>query len=113
RLRRRAEGFADFHGEGVTLAAWELDHINRYTGVSKLRSPSHAHKVCVAVQLDTPADIDRLHGELSAKGVPFYGPPENYVWNARCAYFTDPDDTLWELYAWLDGGPGDYHDEQP
>ncbi|RUW61196.1 VOC family protein, partial [Mesorhizobium sp. M2A.F.Ca.ET.067.02.1.1] len=20
---------------------------------------------------------------------------------------------LWELYAWLDGGPGDYHDEQP
>ncbi len=29
------------------------------------------------------------------------------------AYFTDPDDTLWELYAWLDGGPGDYHDEQP
>lgn len=53
------------------------------------------------------------HAELTAKGVPFYGPPENYVWNARCAYFTDPDDTLWELYAWLDGGPGDYHDEQP
>jgi hypothetical protein len=54
-----------------------------------------------------------MHAELSGKGVPFYGPPENYAWNARCAYFTDPDDTLWELYAWLDGGPGDYHDEQP
>ena len=113
RLRRRAEGFADFHGEGVTLAAWELDHINQHTGVSKLRSPRGAHKVCVAVQLDSTADIDRLHNELSAKGVPFYGPPDNYVWNARCAYFTDPDDTLWELYAWLDGGPGDYHNEQP
>jgi catechol 2,3-dioxygenase-like lactoylglutathione lyase family enzyme len=113
RLRRRAEGFADFHGDGVTLAAWEIDHIGQHTGVSKLRSPRHAHKVCVAVQLDAPGEIDRLHAELTAKGVPFYGPPENYVWNARCAYFTDPDDTLWELYAWLDGGPGDYHDEQP
>lgn len=63
--------------------------------------------------LDAPGEIDRLYTELTAKGVPFQGPPEDYVWNARCAYFTDPDDTLWELYAWLDGGPGDYHDEQP
>lgn len=112
-LRRRAEGFADFHGSGVTLAAWELDHINRHTGVSNQRSPRGAHKVCVAVELDRPEDIDRLHQELSAKGVPFYGAPADYVWNARCAYFTDPDDTLWELYAWLDGGPGDYHEEKP
>ena len=64
-------------------------------------------------EIRIPKDLDPLHAELTAKGVPFYGPPENYVWNARCAYFTDPDDTLWELYAWLDGGPGDYHDEQP
>jgi hypothetical protein len=113
RLRRRAEGFADFHGAGVTLAAWEIDHISRHTGVSDTRAPRSAHKACVAVRLETPAEIDRVHGELAAKGVPFQGPPADYVWNARCAYFTDPDGTLWELYAWLDGGPGDYHDEQP
>ena len=113
RLRRRAEGFADFHNDGITLAAWELDHINRHAGVSSQRAPAGAHKVCVAMQLEAPAEIDRLYAELSAKGVAFYRPPENYVWNARCVYFTDPDDTLWELYAWLDGGPGDYHDEQP
>ena len=113
RLRRRAEGFADFHNDGITLAAWELDHINRHAGVSNLRAPAGAHKVCVAMQLEAPAEIDRLYAELSAKGVAFYRPPEDYVWNARCVYFTDPDDTLWELYAWLDGGPGDYHDEQP
>ena len=43
RLRRRAEGFADFHSDGVTLAAWELDHINRHCGVSNVRAPSKAH----------------------------------------------------------------------
>jgi hypothetical protein len=111
RMRRRAEGFADFHNDGITLAAWELDHINHHTGASNLRAPKGAHKVCVAMQLDTPAEIDRLYAELSANGVSFYRAPDDYVWNARCVYFTDPDDTLWELYAWLEGGPGDYHDE--
>jgi catechol 2,3-dioxygenase-like lactoylglutathione lyase family enzyme len=113
RLRRRAEGFADFNNGGIRLAAWELDHIHRHTGVSASRAPAGAHKACVAIELEAPAEIDRLYSELSARGVTFYRAPDNYVWNARCVYFTDPDDTLWELYAWLDGGPGDYHEEQP
>lgn len=112
RLRRSAEGFADFHNDGITLAAWELDHINAHTGVSNKRAPAGAHKACIAVNVSPPAEVDRLYSELLAKGVPFYGPPEDYVWNARCIYFSDPDDTLWEVYAWLEGGPGDYHDEQ-
>lgn len=111
RMRRRAEGFADFHNDGVILAAWELGHINAHTGVSGRAGPRGAHKVCIAVELESPAAVDRYYTSLTANDVPFYGPPADYVWNARCAYFTDPDDTLWELYAWLDGGPGDYHEE--
>ena len=86
-LRRRAEGFADFDMPGVILAAWEIGHLSENTGVR-----------------------DRPGRAGLAKDVPFQGPPEDYVWNARCAYFYDPDGTVWELYAWLDGGPGDYHD---
>ncbi|WP_245429969.1 hypothetical protein [Mesorhizobium sp. WSM3859] len=67
----------------MTLAAWELDHVNRYTGVSKLRSPRHAHKVCVAVQLGTPTDIDRLHGELNAKRIPFLRPARERLTRVR------------------------------
>lgn len=111
RLRRKAEGFADFYNDGITLAAWELDHINRHCGVSRQRAPAGAHKACVAMELESAAEVDRLHAELSARGVKFYRPPADYVWNARCAYFTDPDDTLWELYAWIGAGPGDYHEE--
>ncbi len=110
-LRRRAEGFADFQGAGTILAAWELDHIHEHTGVSNRRAASGAHKACIAVELDAPSEVDRFYEALLAAGVPFYRPPADYVWNARCAYFTDPDDTLWELYAWLEGGPGDYHEE--
>ena len=109
KLRRRAEGFADFEMPGVILAAWEIGHISQHTGV-----PNHpgraGHKACVAIELEAPSEVDRLYTALTAKDVPFQGPPEDYMWNARCAYFYDPDGTVWELYAWLDGGPGDYHD---
>ena len=105
RLRRRAEGFADFHSDGVTLAAWELDHINRHCGVSNVRAPSKAHKACIAIRLATTADIDAMFDRLTAHGVHFVSPPSDYPWNARCAYFTDPDDNVGEIYAWYPEGP--------
>lgn len=105
RLRRRAEGFADFHGEGVTLAAWEIDHIHRHCGVSNLRAPAGAHKACIAARLATPGDIDAMYRRLAGRGVRFVSPPADYPWNARAAYFTDPDDNVWEIYAWHAEGP--------
>ena len=104
-LRRRAEGFADFKGAGITLALWEIGHMAEHTGVSPRRAPPLVHKACVAVELGSPDEVDRLHAELAAKGVHFVRPPGDFPWNARCCYFADPDDNLWELYAWLDGGP--------
>lgn len=104
KLRQRAEGFADFAGAGLTLAVWEIGHISKHTGVSGRLGPG-AHKVCVAVQLPGPEAVDACYDELFATGVPFQGPPANYPWNARCCYFAGPDDELWELYAWLPGGP--------
>lgn len=105
RLRRRAEGFADFHSEGITLAAWEIDHINRHCGVSNVRAPVGAHKACIAARLSSPAEIDAMHQRLTAQGVHFVSEPADYPWNARCAYFTDPDENVWEIYAWYPDGP--------
>jgi catechol 2,3-dioxygenase-like lactoylglutathione lyase family enzyme len=103
-LKHRAEGFADFTGAGLTLALWEIDHISAHTGIANTRGPG-AHKVCIAVKLPSPAEVDAAYAELSANGVPFAGPPADYAWNAYCCYFTGPDDELWELYAWREGGP--------
>ena len=104
KLKHRAHGFADFTGAGITLALWEIDHISRHTGISNKRGPG-AHKACIAVKLPSPSDIDACYSELTAKGVAFEGEPADYPWNARCCYFAGPDDELWELYAWRQGGP--------
>ena len=112
KLRRSAEGFADFEGPNVILAAWELGHMSTHTGVSNRRAPPGVKKVCIAVELESAYLLDKLYAELKERGVYFQSPPEDYKWNARCVYFSDPDDTLWELYVWNAGGPGDYHDVQ-
>ena len=104
-LLHRAEGFADFKGAGVTLALWEIGHMARHTGASPKRSPADLHKACVAVKLAGPSVVDAIYQELSKAGVTFIRPPADHVWNAYCCYFADPDDNLWELYAWREGGP--------
>jgi hypothetical protein len=103
KLRRRAPGFADFKGAGLTLALWEIGHISQHTGVSAKRATG-GHNVAIAVELATPAEVDASYEELTGRGVVFIGPPEDYVWNARCCYFEGPDGEVWELYAWLSGG---------
>ena len=102
-LLHRAPGFADFAGAGLTLAVWQIDHIGAHTGVATMRAPG-AHRLVVAVQLATPAEVDACHAELTASGVVFQGPPADYPWNARACYFAGPDAELWELYAWHPGG---------
>lgn len=108
-LRRRAEGFADFELDGVILAAWEIAHVSAHTGVPN-RPGRDGHKACIAIECDSPAELDQIYQELLERGIEFQAPPGNFIWNARCAYFYDPDGTVWELYAWLEGGPDDYHD---
>jgi hypothetical protein len=43
-----------------------------------------------------------LYEKLVARGVSFISPPKDYPWQARCVYFADPDDYIWEIYSWLD-----------
>jgi len=103
KLRTRAEGFADFTTRNVALALWEIDHIARTIGISNKRSGPGVHKAVAAMELARPDEVDELYDRLAARGVVFIGAPKEYPWRARCVYFLDPDEHLWEIYSWLDG----------
>jgi uncharacterized protein len=106
KLAHRAEGFADFSGAGLTLALWDINHISRHVGISNMRGAG-AHKACIAVKLPSPEELDAAYHDLAVKGTSFLAPPADYPWNAYCCYFVGPDDEVWELYAWREGGaPG-------
>ena len=101
-LRTKAEGFADFKTEHVAFALWEIDHIAKTVGISSKRAGPGVHKSIGAIELKKPAEVDALYDQLVARGVTFVSPPKDYPWQARCVYFTDPDEYIWEIYSWLD-----------
>ncbi|WP_382303851.1 VOC family protein [Herbiconiux sp. UC225_62] len=58
--------------------------------------------VMLAIELDSGEAVDRLHADLTARGLADSGPPALYEWGARSAYFVDPDGYIWEIYAWVE-----------
>lgn len=108
RLRRKAEGFADFKSERVVLALWEAGHIAEHVGIKGASDDGTVHKVMTAIEVANAGEVDELYQSLTAKGVTMHGPPKSYPWNAHACYFADPDGNLWEIYAWV-GDPDGYH----
>ena len=103
-LRRRAPGFADFFTAGVTLALWQVEHMQAHLDLPPGLTRRGGGRAMAAIQLETSEQVRALHQELSANGVTFVAEPRAYPWNAYACYFADPEDNLWEIYAWQAGG---------
>ena len=98
-VKRLDSGFAEFWMEGAILALWEEADVRRaldFDGVPR-RGP-HA---MLAIRMDSAAAVDAAYVQLVARGVVFRSPPKTYPWQAHAAYFSDPDDNLWEIYCWV------------
>ena len=103
-LRRRAPGFADFFTTGVTLALWQVDHMQSHLRLPSKHATTGGGRTMAAIQVESSERVRALHEELSAKGVSFLREPQAYPWNAYACYFSDPEDNLWEIYSWQEGG---------
>ena len=64
--------------------------------------PSGGHRMALAFRLDTPADVDRLYGELVALGYEGHKPPWDAFWGMRYAVVLDPDGNHVDLFASLE-----------
>ena len=101
------KGFADFSGAGLTLALWEIDHISRHTGISNVRGAGRAQSLHRGEASVAGGARRLLCASSPARACRSRRRPADYPWNAYCCYFTGPDDEVWELYAWREGGaPG-------
>jgi catechol 2,3-dioxygenase-like lactoylglutathione lyase family enzyme len=104
KLRRLAPGFADFFTAGVTLALWQVEHMQRHLQLPPGLAARGGWRTMAAIQVESCDLVRTLHQELSLRGVPFVVEPQAYPWNAYACYFTDPEDNLWEIYTCQEGG---------
>jgi catechol 2,3-dioxygenase-like lactoylglutathione lyase family enzyme len=103
-LRRLAPGFADFFTGGVTLALWQVDHMQAHLGLPPAPAHRGGGRNMAAIYVDSRERVQQLQQQLASRGVPFVVEPKAYPWNAYACYFKDPEDNLWEIYTWLEGG---------
>lgn len=65
---------------------------------------SGGQTVDVAFQCESPAEVDRIYGELLAAGASAHKEPWDAFWGQRYAQLKDPDGTVLDLYAALPDG---------
>ncbi len=96
-LKTTEEGYADFKLEGTEIALGTKELIEKTTGLPiSLTGPRH-----LIISWDVVPDIDKLYEELKTKGILFLTEPKTQPWGQRVAYFSDPDDHIWEISSWV------------
>ena len=93
---------------GLKLA-WEIPEMGAFgvevepiqfivtvVGEERTRGAAPRRFIGVSIAVD---DMDAVYRELTAKGVPFEGPPETQPWGGTLAYFRDPSGNVLTLMA--------------
>lgn len=94
-VRLRAEGYAEFAIEGAKFALLARSRVSKLAGDAHAGRPAPgAHESAVTFLVE---DVDRTYRELSGRGVPFLGTPQDRAWGQRTVYFQDPEGHLVEV----------------
>jgi len=94
-VRFRAEGYVELAVEGSRLALLARSRVSDLAGSTHAARPAPgAHEGSVTLLVE---DVDRVHRELSLRGVAFLGAPKDRSWGQRTTYFQDPDGHLIEI----------------
>jgi catechol 2,3-dioxygenase-like lactoylglutathione lyase family enzyme len=65
--------------------------------------PTGGGLIALAFECDSPAEVDRVHGDLVAAGYESHKAPWDAFWGMRYAVLHDPDGNGIDLYAALPG----------
>lgn len=94
-VRMQDKGYAELAVEGAKLALLDRARLPELVGQPHaVRPASGAHEGLVTLLVE---DVDRIHGELKERGVPFLGSPQDRPWGQRTVYLHDPEGHLIEL----------------
>ena len=96
-----AEPHVDVDFGGVRLAFDTVDTIRSFD--PEWTPPTGGHRVALAFQCDTPAEVDAAWADLTDAGYDGHLAPWNAFWGMRYAVVRDPDGTPVDLFAPLPG----------
>jgi lactoylglutathione lyase len=94
-VRFQDKGYAELAVAGSKFALLARSRLPELVGAAHSARPAAgAHEAGVTLLVE---DVDRVHRDLTARGVPFLGAPQNRPWGQRTAYLQDPEGHLIEI----------------
>ena len=94
-VRFQDKGYAELAVAGSKFALLARSRLPELVGAAHTGRPaSGAHEAGVTLVVE---DVDRVHRDLTSRGVTFLGAPQNRPWGQRTALFQDPEGHLIEL----------------
>jgi lactoylglutathione lyase len=85
---------AGFAIEGMAFIVLQVDRAREQLHGEPTATPRSGATAFMTTFTD---DVDRLHAELTDRGVTFFQAPTDQPWGVRTAYFKDPDGHVWEI----------------
>lgn len=83
--------FANFKIDNIELAIMEKSLVTDLFPLDKITGNG---SVLLCFQVE---DVEKTYKNLSGKGVNFIAKPKLTSWGQMVAYFTDPDNNIWEI----------------
>jgi len=94
-VRFQDKGYAELAVAGSKFVLLARSRLPELVGAAHTGRPaSGAHEAGVTLLVE---DVDRVHRELSGRGVTFLAGPQSRPWGQRTAYFQDPEGHLIEI----------------
>jgi catechol 2,3-dioxygenase-like lactoylglutathione lyase family enzyme len=93
-----ADGFYAFETLGIVFTLWPLDLLAGAAGLEPL--PQGFRGSNIALNVDERDEVDATIEGARAAGARITREPADEEWGGRSAYFTDPEENLWEV-AWV------------
>jgi catechol 2,3-dioxygenase-like lactoylglutathione lyase family enzyme len=94
------DDFAAFETKGAVLALYPLENLARDAQLTPVARGGGMQSINPAINVDNPDEVDETIAAVKQAGGRVTKEPVDMEWGGRSAYFTDPEDNLWEV-AWV------------
>lgn len=94
-----SDNYAVFKTAGVLLSLFPVEELAKDAGVEIQHSPVNFKGVTLAINVDRPEQVDTTIEQIRLVGGTILREPSEAFWGGRTAYFSDPENNLWEV-AW-------------
>ncbi|RDI45859.1 VOC family protein [Falsibacillus pallidus] len=93
-----SDAYAVFKTAGVLISLYPKENIEKDSSVKLPDTPEYS-KMTIAINVDTPDEVDSTYEIIKQIGGSLLKEPTNAEWGGRTAYFADPEKNIWEI-AW-------------